>query len=548
LTGRSSAVIFTGGRIHVPGSAYGTTRQATAVAVRDDKIIFVGDDEGARRSSPQAAEVDLGGRLVTPAFVDAHVHLIQAGLVMNGLDLHGVPSRARLLAAVADFARQHPQARVIVGQGWDERGWPEAEPPTRAELDRAAGAVPVYLARVDVHSAVVSTALLDQLPGLTALEGYRADGLLTRDAHHRCRGQLDRLFSDRERRAAAEVALQVAASQGVATLHELGGPHLGPLEDLNRVREVAAEAGLGIVCYWGELAGAASIRRARAAGAAGLAGDLCIDGAIGSRTAALRDAYADGDSRGARYLSQDEISDHLVACTRAGLQGGFHCIGDDAVAAAVEGLRQAARLLGPERIRAARHRLEHLEMVSGGDLETLTALGVVASVQPAFDAAWGRPGELYEQRLGPDRAAAMNPFGSLERHGVPLAFGTDAPVTPLTGWGMVRDAVQHSRAPERMTLADAFDAATRGAHWAAFADRAGLIAAGWQADLAIWDFDSGQLDPASGLPDLAADAPLPECAATVAAGTLVHQSPNFSAAAGSTYRSKLPPTPSDLPR
>ena len=206
-------------------------------------------------------------------------------------------------------------------------------------------------------------------------------------------------------------------------------------------------------------------------------------------------------SRGARYLSQDEISDHLLSCTRAGLQGGFHCIGDDAVAAAVEGLRQAARVLGPEPIRAARHRLEHLEMVSEGDLETLAALGVVASVQPAFDAAWGRPGELYQQRLGPDRAATMNPFGTLQRRGVPLAFGTDAPVTPLAGWGMVRDAVNHSREPERMALADAFDAATRGAHWAAFADRAGLIEVGWKADLAIWDVDPDQLDPASGLPD-----------------------------------------------
>ena len=236
-------MIFTGGRIHAAGPAPGPTPAATAVAVREDKIIFVGDDEGARRSCPQAAEVDLGGRLVTPAFVDAHVHLIQAGLVMNGLDLHGVPSRDRLLAAVADFARQHPRVKVIVGQGWDERDWPEAEPPTRAQLDRAAGALPVYLARVDVHSAVVSTALLDQLPGLTELAGYRADGLLTRDAHHSCRGQLDRLFSDGERRAAAEVALRVAAGQGVATLHELGGPHLGPLEDLTRVREVASAAG-----------------------------------------------------------------------------------------------------------------------------------------------------------------------------------------------------------------------------------------------------------------------------------------------------------------
>lgn len=520
-------MIFTGGRILAPGPAQGTSPAPTAVAVRAGKIIFVGDDEGARRSCPQAPEVDLGGRLTTPAFVDAHVHLIQAGLVMNGLDLHGVPSRAQLLAAVADLARHRPQVKVIIGQGWDERSWPEAQPPTRAQLDRAAGAVPVYLARIDVHSAVVSTALLAQLPGVAELSGYRADGLLSGDAHHRCRGQLDRLFSDGDRRAAAEAALRVAAGRGVATLHELGGPHLGPLEDLTRVREVGEKLGLGIVCYWGELATPASIERAREFGAAGLAGDLCIDGAIGSRTAALRDAYADSDGRGVRYLSQDEISGHLVACTRAGLQGGFHCIGDDAVAAAVEGLRQAARVLGPEPIRAARHRLEHLEMVSEGDLETLAALGVVASVQPAFDAAWGHPGELYQQRLGIDRAAAMNPFGTLQRRGVPLAFGTDAPVTPFAGWGMVRDAVSHSREPERMTLADAFDAATRGAHWAAFADRVGLIAPGWQADLAIWDVEADLLDPASGLPAVAAGAPLPECAATVAAGRIVYRSEHF---------------------
>ena len=103
-------------------------------------------------------------------------------------------------------------------------------------------------------------------------------------------------------------------------------------------------------------------------GAAGLAGDLCIDGSIGSRTAALAQPYADADTHGARYLSDDEIPEHLVACTRAGLQAGFHCIGDDAVAAAVAGLRRAAEQLGIGPVRAARHRLEHLEMVAAADI------------------------------------------------------------------------------------------------------------------------------------------------------------------------------------
>ncbi len=429
-------------------------------------------------------------------------------------------------------AGSRPRRSSSVRAGTSAAG-PDPQPPTRDELDRAAGEIPVYLARVDVHSAVVSSALLAQLPGLERADGYRSSGLFTRDAHHRCRGQLDRLFTDEERRAAARVALQQAAGLGVATLHELGGPHLGPLEDLTRVHEVGAELGLGIVGYWGELAGPDSIARARQVGAVGLAGDLCIDGAIGSRTAALHEPYRDADTRGARYLDQDEITDHLIACTHAGLQGGFHCIGDDAVAAAVEGLRRAARALGPALVRAARHRLEHLEMINADDLDTLAELGVVASVQPSFDAAWGSTGELYATRLGSDRASTMNPFGSLQRHGVPLAFGTDAPVTPLTGWGMVRDAVRHSRPDQRMTPTAAFDAATRGAHWAARRDRSGRLAPGWSADLAIWDVEAGLLDRSTGLPVLSAGDPLPTCAATIAGGRVVHRSPHFANSVGS---------------
>ena len=515
-------MIFVGGRIYAPDYP-----GATAVVTDGGLISYVGSDVEARRSAPRQAEVDLRGRLLTPAFVDAHVHLIQTGQVMAGLGLHNVRSRDDAVQRVAAYARHHPDARVIIGHGWDERAWPEPSPPTRTELDRAAGGVAVYLARVDVHSAVVSSTLLDQLPGVSEAMGYRPDGLLTREAHHLCRGSLDRLFTDQQRRSAARVALQAAAAQGVATVHELCGPHLGPIEDITRVREVAAELGIGITSYWGELAGEPIIEWAQQAGVAGLAGDLCIDGAIGSRTASLRERYTDADTWGARYLSEQQIADHVIACTRAGLQAGFHCIGDDAVAAAVSGLRRAAETLGTQRIRAARHRLEHVEMIADADIATLAELGVVASMQPAFDAAWGKPGELYEQRLGPSRAHAMNRLGTLERSGVPLAFGTDSPVTPLAGWATVRAAVQHWQPRERLSIASAFDAATRGAHWAAFADNSGTIRRGAAANVAVWDAGDSGLEEPTPLPRLD-DGPLPTCAATMSAGKLVYQSEEFA--------------------
>ena len=149
---------------------------------------------------------------------------------------------------------------MVLGQGWDERSWPDPRPPTRAELDEAGRGRAVYLARVDVHSAVVSSGLLGALPGVEGLVGYRTDGLLSQDAHHACRARLDLLTTDEERRHAAEVALAAAAALGVGEVHELGGPHLGPLADLTRVVDAGARTDVRVVPYWGEAAGDAALR------------------------------------------------------------------------------------------------------------------------------------------------------------------------------------------------------------------------------------------------------------------------------------------------
>jgi predicted amidohydrolase YtcJ len=514
-----TVTILRNGRIYAPEEI-----GATALVMVDDRIAFVGNESAARAAASGAGEVDLNGRLVTPAFVDAHLHLIQTGQLINGMDLHDCRTRDEVLGMVSSYAASHRGRRLLVGQGWEEGNWPDPRPPTRAELDRAANGMPVYLARVDVHSAVVSTALQDQLPEIRTAAGYRADGLLSRHAHHLVRGRMDRLFTDAERRSDASTALLRAASLGVGAVHELGGPHLGPIEDLIRVREAANELGIGLVCYWGELASTEALAKARSVGAAGLAGDLCIDGSIGSRTASLFEPYRDQDAAtsggtGARYLSDDEIAGHIIDCTRAGVRAGFHCIGDEAVAAAVEGLRRAASVVGLATLRRARHRMEHLEMAAEADFATLATYGVIASMQPAFDALWGGPGQLYEQRLGEARAAQMNRCGSLRRAGVELALGTDSPVTPLAAWETVRAAVRHSRSTERLTVDEAIAAATLGGHRAAGVDDSGLLRPGWRADLAVWEI--GGATP-SGLPLLDQDAPLPTCAATLVGGRQIY--------------------------
>ena len=191
---------------------------------------------------------------------------------------------------------------------------------------------------------------------------------------------------------------------------------------------------------------------------------------------------------GASYLTADEVAVHVVEATHAGLQAGFHVIGDGASDIVMAGLSQACDMVGDAALRSARHRLEHLEMPAPSHLAVLADLGVVASVQPAFDAAWGGDSGMYATRLGVERARQLNPFAAMLRAGVVLAFGSDAPVTPLDPWGSVRAASRHTHARHSISARAAFAAHTRGGRRAARDETAqpGALLVGASATYAVW--------------------------------------------------------------
>jgi predicted amidohydrolase YtcJ len=483
-------------------------------------VAWVGPQSGAGHYLDGADEVvDLDGQLVTPAFVDAHVHLAQTGLAAGGVDL----STAASLADALDRLRRYTRASngLILGFGWDETRWPESRPFSGAEVDQAVGHRPAYLARVDVHSAVLSNALVAKAPELTDLPGWCGDGRVERAAHHRARDLTNVLTGPSQRREAIEQALRSAAANGIAAVHELGAPHLSRADDFVVIAELTASRRLPAVFgYWGELGG---VQTARELGCLGAAGDLCADGAIGSRTAALSSPYTDGngDTTGYLYLTREQVCEHVLQCTRAGVQAGFHTIGDRSVTSVVAGLCDAAEIVGAPAIVASRHRLEHVEMIGHPDIAQLARLGVVASVQPMFDARWGGKAGLYASRLGTRRSASMNPFASMDKAGVGLAFGSDTPVTPFDPWGGVRAAVRHQTETERLTVQAAFEAHTRGGWRAARQDRAGVLAPGANATYAVWD-TAGEPTP-SGLPDLSAGATPPRCLRTVVDGRQIFE-------------------------
>jgi predicted amidohydrolase YtcJ len=522
--------LLRGGPVYAP-SAPG----ADAMLVVDGTIAWIGPAAGAAVHADSAdAVVDLGGALVAPAFVDAHVHHTMTGLTLLGLDLRGTRSREDLLDRVSAEARR-TRGRPILGHGWDETTWPNPTLPTRAELDRATWGSVVYLSRIDVHSGLISSALLAEVPGLAGARGLEESGRVTAHAHHLVRRHLTGGMAGDLRTAAQRAARAHAASRGIVSMHEAGGPDIGGADDLRGLLELArAEAGPEVVAYWGRAGDVAEVRRL---GAHGAAGDLFVDGALGSRTALLRAPYADEPSlSGNQYLDVDAVTEHLVACTEAGIQGGFHAIGDAAVAIVVEGIRRTVRRCGQAAVRGARHRIEHLSMATADDAAVLADAGVVASVQPLFDAQWGAPGGAYAERLGPGRAAGLHDFAALVRAGVSVALGSDSPVTPIEPWEWVRAAVWHHNPQARLSARAAFAAATRGGWRAAGRDDAGVLAVGAPATYAVWAATdlavqapdarvaNWSTDPRSGtpgLPRLEPGSPVPRCLATVLAGRAI---------------------------
>ncbi|HEY3535144.1 MAG TPA: amidohydrolase family protein [Pedococcus sp.] len=541
------STLYRGGFVYSPVDPF-----ANAMVVDDatGSIAWIGGDDAAAVHADVVDEVvELDGALVTPAFVDSHAHISQTGAVLRGVDLTTTRSRDEALSRIEDGARR-ARGRAVYAPNWDETTWADARVHTGAELDRAAYGGVVYSPRVDGHSAVISSALA-AASGARDLPGWHGEGLVSREAHHAAREAFNAAVTPAQRREDIDLALRTAAAAGLGLLHENGGRTLSSVDDFADVL-AAGERGDGpqTIGYWAQLVAdeqeardVATLHRAH-----GLAGDLNIDGSIGSRTAWLRDSYADADGQfGNAYLSVAQVRDHVAACSLAGLQAGFHVIGDAGVDTAVTGFEAAADLVGPPLVTRARHRLEHLEMVSRDGVERLARLGVSASVQPAFDALWGGEQGMYAARLGADRvhgrrsgdAGPMNPFATMMAAGMTVALGSDSPVTPFAPWEAVRACVNHHDEGQRVSARSAFLAHTRGGWRAAGFDDRGYLDLGLPATFAVWSvgdlvvqapdqrIQTWSTDPRSGtpgLPDLSPGAPTPVCLRTSVRGRTVFDS------------------------
>ncbi len=502
-------IIFFNGVIYT-GEGLSTDKPKTveAIAISEGKVLAVGTNEEIKRlAGPKTEMRDLKtattGVFLFPGFNDAHVHLGEAGRTKLNVDLRGMQSLAAMLVRIETYAKDAPAGHWLIGGGWDHTLWAEKTLPTRQDLDQVTAGHPAYLRRIDGHIAIANTAALKAagingktVPPQGAAIDLDASGEPTGILREGAQDLVARAIpppSHDERMRGDELAIADALAHGVTSAQDFSD-----WEDFLVYEELEKQGKLNlrisewlpftmplVALKWMRADHDANDRMLHTGMLKGF-----MDGSLGSRTAALKAPYADDPKNlGLAQFVQGQLNTMAVERAKEGFQLGFHAIGDAAVAMALDAFSQ------PGVSTTARNRIEHAQVVDPADIPRFAKLGVIASMQPSHlltDMNWA------EARLGPERAAYSYAWKAFLDAGVPLAFGTDYPVEPITPFRGVYAAVTRMNEAgtksyfpeEKITRGQALYAYTQGSAYAEWAEkRKGKLQPGYEADFILVDRD-----------------------------------------------------------
>ncbi|MDO8379116.1 amidohydrolase [Phenylobacterium sp.] len=479
-----------------------------ALVVRDGKVAFAGPLAQARKAAAKPKSIDLKGAAAYPGFVDAHAHLMGIGFRELTLNLEGAASIADMTAKVKAWSLAHPGPEVLSGRGWIETHYPEKRFPTRSDLDAVVSDRPVVLTRADGHALVANSKML-ALAGVTRDTPDPTGGQILRDASGEPTGMLidnaKALVTSKvppptpaQMREAARRAVDLYASRGWTGLHSVSVA----AADVAILKDMAAAGTLPIrVDNFMDLSSAGDLLTtgpsADPTGLVRIDGiKLYMDGALGSRGAALLAPYDDAPGTGLLLTPPEVIARTLTAARKSHAQIAIHAIGDrgnrlvlDVFETAFDG--------DPAKLRAARWRIEHAQVISPTDLPRFADNGVIASMQPSHAI-----GDLYfaPARLGETRLKGAYAWHDLQTSGASMAIGTDAPVEkgdPLVEFyaATYRHDLAGYAGPnwgldEVLTRPQALALITKGAAYAVFREvELGDLAVGKAADLSVFSVD-----------------------------------------------------------
>lgn len=505
--------LVTAARIHTMDAARPTAQ--ALVFDMDGRIVALGGTDAMRAEYPSAKRIDLGDATVVPGLIDAHGHVAGLGLTKLRADLVGTASKAEVVERLQAFARDLPRGAWLLGRGWDQNDWPEKRFPTAADLDAAFPDRPVWLTRVDGHAGWGNTAAMRavkrDLPGDWQPEG----GQIVRDARGRPTGvfvdaAMDLVetampaLDDATAQRALELGMQEAVRHGLTGVHDAGVS----LENLRRYRRLADSGSMPLrvnamadgdsdalaeLCRSGlyrHPSGRLQMRSVK----------LYIDGALGSRGAAMLEDYSDQPAHRGLLLMKPTALDATVAKARGcGVQVATHAIGDRGNRVVLDAYAKALA-----DARDHRWRIEHAQILAPGDIARLAPLQVIASMQPTHatsDMPWA------EERVGPQRIVGAYAWRQLRDSGARLALGSDFPVEsvdPRLGLFAAATRTDAAGLPtggwlpqERLTSFEALRGFTLDAAYAGFNEsEVGSLEVGKRADFVVLAQDPLAVEPA----------------------------------------------------
>jgi predicted amidohydrolase YtcJ len=514
LATEKADLVLTGGAVYTVNP-----RQpwASAVVVRDGRIVYVGTDKGARPyTGPNTRVINLKGRMVLPGFIDSHLHP-SGGLSLSQVKLEQVFNGQEVARRISAYARANPQAPWVLGRGWEAGAFKPSGIPDRHLLDSLVPDRPAFLSASDGHTGWANTKAL-ALAGITRATPDPANGIIGKDAAGEPNGVFYESATDllarhiprptpADRLQGNRLFLQALREAGITGIMDAGADAGtdSAFAALARTGELTAQM---VICQLYDPDGNDSLQVARFVERRAQAGPgnprptavkIMLDGIIEQYTGRLLAPYLDRpDFRGPLFVEPARLHKLVGDLDRLGFQLHFHTIGDGAVRVALDALEAARRTNG---VRDSRHIISHVQLIDPADIARLPRLGVIASMTPA----WSRGDDLNrtfaEPRLGPERARWLYPHRSILDAGGRLAWGTDWPVTTLVPLEGLETAVTRryngGRDPEGkpdttwipqecLSLEQAIAAYTLGAAHALFLEKdRGSVETGKRADLVV---------------------------------------------------------------
>lgn len=508
---QSADIIYLNGDVWtgVKGAA-----RAEAVAIAGEKIIYVGDREGAHRFHGETTEiVDLEGKFVAPGFIDNHTHFFDGSFSLASVQLNDASSKAEFVQRIADYAATRPKGEWITGGNWDEEKWGGVLP-DRKWIDAATPDNPVYVMRYDGHQALANSLAL-KLAGMDDKTPTPEGGEIGRDKTGRITGTVkDKAMeiieavipppSDEQRAEAFLRGQAEAFEHGVTQVHDMPLP-AGGLANLKAYKKLRDDGAMKLRVYvfapiasWEETAafvkengrGDDTLRWGAVKG--------YVDGSLGSRTAWRYDSYVDADTTGLTMQPPEQLVDWARAADAAGLHVTIHAIGERAN----DFVLQTFSDIGGKNLHAKRFRVEHAQHLTRAAIAKFGEGDIIASVQPYHAADDGR---WAIKRIGPEAIKTTYAFRSLLDAGAIMTFGSDWPVAPLNPlWGV--DAAMFRRTTdglnpngwvpeERITGEEALTAYTAANAYAGFMeDKVGTLEPGKYADIVVLSGDPTKAD------------------------------------------------------